>query len=145
MGAQRAPTQFMRQWHVDDYIYWSVLTALPICLLAGSLALKGIIPLEECWIYGHLGLYCPGCGGTRAVLALLRGQILRSLYYHPAVVILSVVLLIYLPVQTICRLRKRTIPGWCRYRPMWLYLLIAMLLVNCVVRNLLNLCFEIPL
>ena len=36
------------------------------------------------------GLYCPGCGGTRAVKALLRGQIGMSLYYHPFVLYLTV-------------------------------------------------------
>lgn len=32
------------------------------------------------------GMYCPGCGGTRAVVELLKGNILRSLWYHPVVV-----------------------------------------------------------
>ena len=36
------------------------------------------------------GLYCPVCGGTRAVKALLRGQIGMSLYYHPFVLYLTV-------------------------------------------------------
>lgn len=47
------------------------------------------------WIQGgqgfpclfHLltGFYCPGCGGTRAIRLLLRGQFLKSMQYHPFV------------------------------------------------------------
>lgn len=31
------------------------------------------------------GLYCPGCGGTRALGYLLHGHIGKSLWYHPLV------------------------------------------------------------
>lgn len=53
------------------------------------------------WITGqgfpclfHLltGLYCPGCGGTRAFLALLRGDLALSLSYHPLVAYMAAVL-----------------------------------------------------
>ena len=53
------------------------------------------------WITGqgfpclfHLltGLYCPGCGGTRAFLALLRGDLSLSLSYHPLVAYMAAVL-----------------------------------------------------
>jgi hypothetical protein len=29
------------------------------------------------------GLYCPGCGGTRALKALLKGDVITSILYHP--------------------------------------------------------------
>lgn len=29
------------------------------------------------------GLYCPGCGGTRAVIALIHGRMFQSLLYNP--------------------------------------------------------------
>ena len=52
-----------------------------------------MIPMMEAYIRQGLpclfhlltGLYCPGCGGTRAVKYLLRGQLLKSIQYHPLV------------------------------------------------------------
>lgn len=38
-----------------------------------------------CLFHLLTGLYCPGCGGTRAVWYLLHGQILKSIQYHPLV------------------------------------------------------------
>lgn len=39
-----------------------------------------------CLFHRFTGLYCPGCGGTRAFLMLLRGRVFLSLVYHPIVV-----------------------------------------------------------
>ena len=38
-----------------------------------------------CLFHLATGYYCPGCGGTRAITALLHGQILNSFLYHPVV------------------------------------------------------------
>ena len=35
----------------------------------------------------HLGGYCPGCGGTRALIALAHGNLGQALWYHPPVVV----------------------------------------------------------
>lgn len=39
----------------------------------------------SCFVRQHVGMYCTGCGATRAVLAVLRGHILQSLYYNVVV------------------------------------------------------------
>ncbi len=39
----------------------------------------------SCFVRQHVGMYCTGCGATRAVLAVLRGHLLQSLYYNVAV------------------------------------------------------------
>lgn len=39
------------------------------------------------------GLYCPGCGGTRAVRYLLKGQLQNSIQYHPLILYAAVLLL----------------------------------------------------
>ena len=38
-----------------------------------------------CLFHWLTGLYCPGCGGTRAVKYLLTGHLMLSLRYHPLV------------------------------------------------------------
>ena len=46
------------------------------------------------------GLYCPGCGGTRALKALMKGDVITSILYHPLIlyVVFVAVLLIGKPV-----------------------------------------------
>lgn len=51
------------------------------------LSLTGRIP---CLFRAITGLYCPGCGGTRAVLALLTGHPVKSFLYHPLVLYCAV-------------------------------------------------------
>ena len=44
-----------------------------------------------CLFQQMTGLYCPGCGGTRAVRALLAGLPFLSFLYHPVVPYMAVV------------------------------------------------------
>ena len=43
-----------------------------------------------CLFHLLTGLYCPGCGGTRAFRALLAGNLLLSIRYHPLVAYMAV-------------------------------------------------------
>lgn len=100
--------------------------------------------VAACWFYSRWHVYCPGCGGTRAVIALLRGELLKSLYYHPAVPFAAISVFLYLLSQTIWRLRGGQ--GWTlHYTNRWFRCLLAIILLNCVLRNLLWFGFHIPL
>ena len=95
--------------------------------------------MPPCILHHFTGLYCPGCGGTRAFVALINGHFLKSLYYHPVVLYVAVCLAWYLLKQiTEASLRgKVSIP---MPDPKVLISLAALIVgVNCVVRNLLYL------
>lgn len=42
--------------------------------------------LTPCFIKSNFGFDCPACGMQRAVISLLRGDIIQSIQYHPALI-----------------------------------------------------------
>lgn len=58
--------------------------------LLAHFALKYVI-LPDCNFYRWTGLYCPGCGDTRAVIALMNGDILLSLRQNALIVVLLLI------------------------------------------------------
>ena len=60
----------------------------PSSRIIGEIARQGF----PCLFHLLTGLYCPGCGGTRAFRALLAGNLLLSIRYHPLVAYMAVVL-----------------------------------------------------
>ena len=110
----------------------AVLGCLAVRL--GVLQMLGGIP--PCALHRMTGYYCPGCGGTRAVMALFHGKILTSLYYHPIVVYTAVMGSWVMLSQTVERLSR----GKCRiglhYRDIYLWIALAIVVVNCLTKNL---------
>lgn len=96
--------------------------------------------LNPCIFHKLTGLYCPGCGGTRATLSLLQGHALISFLYHPIVIYLAVCYLAFMVSQTIARLTKgKGILGFCknglRYHDAYVYAGAAVLIGNFLIRN----------
>lgn len=88
------------------------------------------------------GAYCPGCGGTRAFMELFKGNILKAIYYHPAAIYGVVLYVIYFISQTVMRLSKGKIKGM-ELRPVYLYIMLVLILLNFLVRNILLFGFDI--
>lgn len=44
--------------------------------------------LPACPIHERLGVVCPGCGGTRAILALLHGDVSKAFHFNPLLVMI---------------------------------------------------------
>ena len=97
------------------------------------LMVSGKLP---CLFQVFTGLYCPGCGGTRAVKALLKGQIWRSFLYHPVVLYAALVGVWLLGAQVLSlltgneRFRKRL-------ENRYLYIGFGIIGVNFILKNML--------
>ena len=129
----------------DQEAYPALLITVIVLLAAAALwFLMGKPTISYCWFYSEHHIYCPGCGCTRALIALLRGDLLQSLYYNPAVAYTVGILGVYLVSQTIQRLRRGR--GWAlRYADWWFSGLLGILAANCLLRNALWQFFSIPL
>ena len=122
---------------------WITLAALLLLYLVWRFAL-GMPTVSRCWVWEHWHIYCPGCGGTRALMALARGQVGAALWYHLPLVVTLALAAAYLISQTVWRLRGRR--GWAlHYDGRWPASLVGLFLVGCVIRNVLWLGLDIPL
>ena len=81
------------------------------------------------------GLYCPGCGITRMILSILKGDLYQAFRYNPLVFILTPFLIFYfleISISKICN--KKSI---CKKIPNYVfYILIVALVVYGVLRNI---------
>jgi hypothetical protein len=63
---------------------------------AGLIIWGGLFIITDsfCWFQALFGIPCPGCGSTRAALALFHGHFAEAFAWHP-LIILSLVILPY--------------------------------------------------
>ena len=65
-----------------------LLRASLVLAACGVLGLLLLTHIPFCPLAGVFGIPCPGCGLTRASLALLHGQLRQALHFHPLVPVL---------------------------------------------------------
>lgn len=101
---------------------------------AYDFVLSDLLPQFPCVLYTLFGIYCPGCGGTRAFRALLRGRFLLSLWYHPLVPYMAAVGGGFLVTQSLHRMGLKCVKGW-KFRSWYLYGAIFVVICNFLVKN----------
>lgn len=129
-----------KQRSLNDYVYISVIITIIIMIVFYIIYLLiGKPDIFHCSIYDKFGIYCPGCGCTRALVYLFQGDILKSLYYNPTVLYTVIVLIIYISTTTIGELLKKNNSKYVlKYRPIFIYIGIFILIGTCIVKNLLK-------
>ncbi|MEI8063947.1 MAG: DUF2752 domain-containing protein [Verrucomicrobiota bacterium] len=78
-----------------------------------------------CFFHKLTGLYCPGCGSTRALHQLLHGNLADALHFNPLAVLA-------LPVLGYLVVRRSA----SQVRPVWVRVAFAIILTFGVVRNI---------
>lgn len=92
------------------------------------------VTLPQCLFNKYTGLYCPGCGGTRAVFALLHADISLSLRENAFVVVtLICIILLYIEYALKVFGINLKLPF---SKTKVLFVLLALWGVYCVIRNI---------
>ena len=107
---------------------WGILKCISLC--------SPISFGDFCVLNRLTGFYCPGCGGTRALLCLIHGDIISSFIYHPAVLYFSVLFIIFYASQTLRYVTHGRIHG-LKYHKIYLIIGIVLLIGNCLLKNIL--------
>ena len=134
---------------IDKYFYitgWIILTI--VAAVAVYFKIFGTAILEKapkCTLHAVTGYYCPGCGGTRAVFALFRGDIIRSFKFHPFVPYTALVGGWFMISQTLQRITRGRLHIGMHFRAIYMWIAIALILVNCLVKNAFILIYGIHL
>lgn len=97
-----------------------------------------------CYLYTTFGVYCPGCGGTRALIALCKGDVLQSIWYNPVVVYGLIIYFGFMLSHTLAKLPFLRVRGWKYHNWYWIVLVLLML-GDCILKNVLKFVFQITL
>ncbi|MCD8026355.1 MAG: DUF2752 domain-containing protein [Clostridiales bacterium] len=124
----------MRQYKTYQKVLVCVLPFAAAALLWGAcLFVKNHITLPECTFHRLTGLYCPGCGNTRALFALLEGNILLSLRENVTVAVLATTAVLLYPELIFRAFGKRLrSPVRNNY---YLFAVLILLLIYYLLRN----------
>lgn len=130
---------------LEDEIYRIGIFFLIIGMTGFLVYFKLVLPNIEvppCVMYSILGIYCPGCGGTRAVRALCHGEIIESLWYHPIVLYAAVLFGAFMLTHTLEKIGVPRVKG-IKFHNWYLYGAIVILVANVVIKNILKFGFGI--
>jgi hypothetical protein len=117
---------------VNGVAGFSVLVMFAVLLLQKL----GVFFSLPCGLLTLFHIYCPGCGGTRALFSLLSGHPLQSLYYNPAV-LLGAVLALYYETAVIVTLVKNNGKVYYYQKPTLVYIYVVVIFGYTVVRDIL--------
>lgn len=111
---------------------WNVTAAWPLLVLAVWLGLIAAVELVRppqftasvCIFRNATGVPCPTCGSTRAVLALMRGDIMQAAAFNPLLIAAIIAGASWLALRSF----SRALPQWLRRHPRWLWPIAAIAL-----------------
>ena len=132
--------QNTKQSTLEDRLFRAGLVILAVGCFAVAFYFGIILrnfEMPPCVFSTYLKMYCPGCGGTRAVEAFLRGHWLESVWYHPIVLYTMLVFGGFMLTQGMERLGIGRVRGW-KYHDWHLFGAVIVLVCNFLIKNLLR-------
>lgn len=90
------------------------------------------ISIPECPIYKYFRFFCPACGCTRSIIALINFNFVQSFLYNPIILYVLFMSSLYLFVEFLNIIFKKNINlPW----KLFIYIGLIILAVNCLLQN----------
>lgn len=118
------------------HLCWVFLCLIPIVFFGmANIPMLHDFIFSPCVVYHTTGLFCPGCGGTRSVIALLTGHPIKSLLFHPFVIYFTICFLLFFSTQSLSRLTGGRVSG-INYRNIYVFIGIGIIMIQWIVKNI---------
>ncbi len=118
---------------------WGILLVIGILIISKRFLfpdMHQLFRMPPCIFHTLTGYYCPGCGGTRSLKALLSGKLLVCMVDFPMIFYATVVFAWFMISQTIERISRHRILVGMKYRHAWIYASLVIVMIHFVVKNL---------
>lgn len=123
----------------NELYYYIPFAIVGLLLIGGSLIYKFYLNetpmIPECIIHKLAGVYCPACGGTRAVMSLLAGDFKESVLYNPVVLYGAVLWIFYMIFNTAILLFTHRKDRMIHLTRMYILIGGMLLAVNFIMKN----------
>jgi len=118
-----------------------VVAAVGVGVVAAVLYLYLLDPAKAgffppCLFHKLTGLYCSGCGTTRALHQLLHGHVLEALRLNPFTMIALPIVAVVLLRRLLYWMQGRQVPARRPIRAVWIWLLLAAMVLFAAARNI---------
>ena len=118
---------------------WIILAIVTILVFIKNFIFPEVVIIEvmrPCYIHQLTGLFCPGCGGSRSVAALLHGRFLVCGVNYPLVAYAVIMYLWFMISQTIQCISKNRCKIGLRWRNSYLWIALGILIAHFVLKNI---------
>lgn len=121
----------------EDMLFYTGLAAGGLLALLWPVFLKAAPYLSGgCRFLAVTGFYCPACGGTRAFSAILHGRLLQAVCLNAAVPYAVLMYVLFMGSQAAERLSRGRIKIGLKYKNVYVYIGIAVMLLQWAVKNI---------
>lgn len=128
----------MKEWREERPIF--VIGVVLFLLLFSVAIVNQISPhfferfSPSCFVRQHVGIYCTGCGATRAVLCVVQGHFLQSLYYNVVVMYVVVFYGLYVIRGAIYLLSKGKY-RYMKFHVAYVFIGLVIVVIQAIVKN----------
>lgn len=117
-------------------VFFTILPfiAAPLIFLLAKFVAEHKDMLTPCLTYTLFGINCPGCGATRASIALLNGDIITSLRQN-CMVIIGILVCVWLYVEFLFKIYEKPLP-FTIVKQKYIWIFVSFLFIYTILRNI---------